>query len=211
MRILFKLLKGFGRLVFGLVIFIVVAMVWTGLLFVVNPWSSARSGEWPDSRPIAVTSGATNTTRVILFRNLAEETKVDASLVPWPATSSGSNQVDHGDSPVHTTWKTVSGKLWQFEVSFEDRDHLLESRYRLEGETPVLVESRGRDPGLGFLGVILAVISLIVWRMAGWWRSRMAATIDTLPKPIISGGIEPSARSYHASNTAVPPLSDRPD
>jgi hypothetical protein len=27
----------------------------------------------------------------------------------------------------------------------------MESRYRLEGEKPVLVQARGRDPSLGFL------------------------------------------------------------
>lgn len=174
MNILLRLLKWFGRMLSGLLIFIALCMAWTGLLIVTNPWSTANLGEWPDSRPIAVASGVTNKTRVILFRNFAEEKKADPSLVPWPATASGSNQEGGEDQEdqVHTTWKTVSGEAWQFEVSWDDMDNLLESRYRLDGENPVLVEARGRDPGLAFQGIILAVVSLIVWRIAGWWRRR---------------------------------------
>lgn len=168
MTVFLKLLKGVGRLLSGLAVFIGLTLAWTGLLYGINPWSSAHPGQWPDSRPIAVTSGATQKTRVILFRRLAEETRADPSLVPWPATTSGSNQ----DDRVHTAWKTSSSKAWQFEVIWDDRDHLLESRYRLEGEKPVLVEHRGRDPGLAFQGIILAVISIIVWRVTGWWRRK---------------------------------------
>ena len=177
MNVLLRLLKSFGRMLLGLVTFFALCLAWTGVLFVFNPWSAAKPGEWPDSRPIAVTSGTTNKTRVILFRNLAEEKKADPSLVPWPATASGSNQDDNQDGNVHSSWKTVSGKAWQFEVSWDDRDHLLESRYRLDGEIPVLVETRGRDPSFGFLGVILAVVSLILWRIAGWWRRRRVSII----------------------------------
>jgi hypothetical protein len=168
MNILFRLLKSFGRLLTSMVIFIVVCIAWVGLLFVFKPWTSAHSGEWLDSRPIAVTSGATNKTKVILFRKLAEETKADSTLVPWPATATGTYE----DGKVRSTWKTVGGKAWQFEVVWDERDYLLESRYRLEGDKPVLIESRGRDPSLGFQGVLLAVVSLMVWRITGWWRRR---------------------------------------
>jgi hypothetical protein len=168
MNILFSILKWFGRLLSSLVIFIVVCMAWVGLLYVFKPWTSANTGEWLGSRPIVVTSGTTNKTRVILFRKLADETKADPTLVPWPVTATGTYE----DGQVHSTWKTVSGKTWQFEVVWDERDYLFESRYRLEGEKPVLVESRGRDPSLGFQGVLLAVISLAVWRIVGRWRRR---------------------------------------
>jgi hypothetical protein len=174
MSILLRILKGFGRLIAGLMTFVGLTMAWTGLLFVVNPWTSAGSGEWPGSRPVAVTSGVTNKTRVILFRNLADETKADPSLVPWPATASGSNQ----DGDVHTTWATVSGKKWQYEVSWDDRDHLLESRYRLDGKKPVLIEDRGRDPGLAFKGIILAIFSIVVLKIVGWSRRKKASKIS---------------------------------
>lgn len=168
MNFFLRFLKGCGRLIAGFVLFIALCMAWIGLLFVFQPWISSDSGEFAGSVPIAVTSGATNKTRVIRFRKLAEETKTDPSLVPWPSTVSGAHPTGDG----HATWNTVGGKPWQFEVVIDERDYLLESRYRLEGEKPVLVESRTRDPGLGFQGVILAVISWIGWRIVRWWRRR---------------------------------------
>jgi hypothetical protein len=55
-----------------------------------------------------------------------------------------------------------------FEVIWDDRDHVMESRYRLEGQKPVLVESRGRDPAIGFQGMVLAVLTLVIWKTTKW-------------------------------------------
>jgi hypothetical protein len=72
----------------------------------------------------------------------------------------------------YTAWKTVSGKSWQFEVVWDDRDHVMESRYRLEGQKPVLVEMRGRDASIAFQGMVLAVLTLLIWKISKWWRRR---------------------------------------
>lgn len=168
MNLLSNFLKVVGRLITGFILFVLLCMAWIGLLFVFQPWISSDTGEWTGSLPIAVTSGETNKTRVIRFRKFVEEAQIDPSLVPWPTTVSGAYPEGEG----HATWKTVGGKPWQFEVVIDERDYLLESRYRLEGEKPVLVESRIRDPSLGFQGVILAVISWIISRIVRWWRRR---------------------------------------
>lgn len=169
MLILKKLWRGLRRLFSGLLIFVGLAWAWGMLLYSINPWSTASPGEWPGSRPIAISSPATQTTRVILYRHLEEATLADPALVPWPATASGSNQLDR----LHTTWETASGKPWQFEVRWDDRDHVLDSRYRLEGKKPVLVESRGRDVGVAFQGIILALVSILVWHIGKWVRKKM--------------------------------------
>ena len=172
MNFLLSFIKGVGRLIAGFILFISLCMVWIGVLFVFKPWDASSSGEWAGSLPIAVTSGMTDKTQIIRFRQFADQTKADRSLVPWPTTPSG---VDPGAAG-HATWKIVGGKPWQFEVVIDERDRIMESRYRLEGEKPVLVESRMRDPGLAFQGIILAVISWIAWRIVRWWRNRRVPT-----------------------------------
>jgi hypothetical protein len=86
------LLRWFGRMVLALLSFFAIAIGWTAVLYAVNPWATAQSGEWPRHRPIVVSSGAKEKTRVILYRQLADETQKDPSLVPWPATPSGTAQ-----------------------------------------------------------------------------------------------------------------------
>ncbi len=166
------LLRGVGRAVSAFVLFFAMAIGWTAVLYAVNPWSAVQNGAWPTHRPIVVSSGATQQSRVILYRHLAQETDKDPTLVPWPATPEGATQDGH----VHTAWKTVSGERWQFEVLWDDRDHVLESRYRLEGKTPVLVEARGRDPAIAFQGIVLAILTLVIWKTTTWWRRRRASS-----------------------------------
>lgn len=66
----------------------------------------------------------------------------------------------------------MDGEKWRYEVRWENRDYLLESRYRLDGDTPVLVATRGRSPALAFQAIILAVVTLVLWRIGRWWRRR---------------------------------------
>jgi hypothetical protein len=103
-----------------------------------------------------------------------------SNLCESPGRAGGLPHYELGEA--HTAWNTVSDKPWQFEVIWDDRDHVMESRYRLEGQKPVLVESRGRDPAIGFQGMVLAVLTLVIWKTTKWWRRRRAAanqpTID---------------------------------
>jgi hypothetical protein len=105
-----------------------------------------------------------------LYRKLEDEAKSDPTLVPWPLTATGAGQ----DGDAVTKWTTLGGKPWQFEAVWEDRDHLIESRCRLDGEKPILVQACVRDPSLGFFGVILAAMTLLVWKITLWWRRRRA-------------------------------------
>ena len=138
-------------------------------MYILNPWLTAQTGKWPELRPIAVTSSETGKTRIILYRNFASAMDQDSTLVPWPGTSTGSCQ----EEQVYTAWKTVGGKPWQYEVTWEDGDHIFESRYRLEGETPVLIETRGRDIRIAFEGIVLGILTLIVWKSFAWSQRRM--------------------------------------
>lgn len=173
MHLILKVIRMVGRGLLAGLIFFGLCVAWTGILFVINPWSDVDSGTWRNQHPIIVSSGESGKTRVILYRKLDDELKTDPTLVPWPLTATGTGQV--GD--VVTKWTTVGGKPWQFEASWDDRDHLLESRYRLDGEKPVLVQARARDPSLGFLGVMLAIGSVAIWKIALWWRRRQAAKL----------------------------------
>lgn len=168
MNWLWKFLTRAGSILLALGVFFSLCLGWTMALYVLNPWSSAGPGEWPDRRPIAVTNGKSGKTRIILYRYLANEIEKDPTLVPWPATSEGTGQ----EGQAHTAWEAVGGKPWEYEVSWDDGDHRLESRYRLDGDKPVLVESRGRDPGVAFQGIFLAVLTLIVWKSVAWWHRR---------------------------------------
>ncbi len=171
MALFMRLLRGIGRFARNVMLFFGLCLAWTGALYVLQFWSDAGGDAWPSAYPIAVTHVATGTTQVIPYRDLAEARKADPSLVPWPVTPSGSTQ----EGRVHTTWSTVQGQRWQFEVRWEDHDHLLESRYRLDGGTPVLVATRGRGPALAFQAIILAVATIVLfalWRMAQRWRRR---------------------------------------
>ena len=124
MSLLVRFLRGIGRFLRGVLLFFGLCLVWTGLLYVLQFWSDAGMDPWPGAYPVAVTHVATGTTEVIPFRALPEARKADPSLVPWPVTPSGSTQ----EGRVHTAWSTVQGERWQFEVRWEDRDYLLESR-----------------------------------------------------------------------------------
>lgn len=166
-----RFLRGIGRFVRNVMLFFGLCLAWTGALYVLQFWSDAGGDAWPSAYPIAVTHVATGTTRVIPYRALAEARNADPSLVPWPVTPSGSAEEDR----VHTTWSTVQGERWQFEVRWEERDRLMETRYRLDGDTPVLVATRGRGPALAFQAIILAVATIVLvvlWRMGQWWRRR---------------------------------------
>ena len=171
MALLMRVLRASGRFLRGVMLFFGLCLAWMGVLYVLQFWTDAEGDAWPLAYPIAVTHVATGTTQVIPFRALAEARKADPSLVPWPVTPSGSTQ----EGRVHTTWSTVQGERWQFEVRWEERDRLMESRYRLDGNTPVLVATRGRGPALGFQAIILAVATIVLvvlWRMVRRWRRR---------------------------------------
>ena len=168
MKWLLVCLRGIGRLVSGVFLLLGIGLAWGILLYLFVPWVAAEPGVWPQQSPIAVTSPATGVTRVILYRSLADEVRKDPSLLPWPGSASGTAS----DGQVETEWKTVAGKNWQFEVSWDDRDHLLQSRYRLDGQQPVLVESRGRDVAIAFQAIVLALPTLLVWKLAAWWHRR---------------------------------------
>lgn len=173
MTFILNLLKGLGRLLLGLLVFVLLAVSWTAALYVFFPWTTADTGHWPDRSPVVVTSGATGNTHAIPFRELAKEAKADPSLVPWPSTATGNST----NGEVRCAWKTASGGAWQFEVACHVREYVWESRYRLDGESPVLAESRVRGPSIAFRGAILAVITLIAMRIGKWWRRRRAATV----------------------------------
>lgn len=161
-------LRRIGRAALGHVLFFAVAIGWTGLLYAVYPWTTTVTSQWPGHSPIAVSSGGRTNSRIILYRELSMEMQKDPELVPWPATPTGTASAGQ----IHTHWKTDRGKPWQLEVSWDDKDHVLESRYRLQGQHPVLVATRVRDVSIAFKGMLLAILTLLFWKAAQWWRQR---------------------------------------
>lgn len=168
MNLFWKVLGTLGRGLSALAVFVAMAVGWTLLVFFFSPWFSAESNRWPSACPIIVGSAETGQTRVILYHRFAAEQKADPTLVPWPLVPAGTGQ----EGQVRTAWQSVAGKAWRYEARWDDGDYILESRYRLDGTRPVLVESRRRDPSLGLIGILLALFTLVIWKAVQWWQQR---------------------------------------
>lgn len=168
MRWLSVFFKSIARLLLGLLLLISLSLAWTWVLYFFAPWVAASNGAWPPHRPIVVSSIQQPQARVILYRELAEQRQSDPALRLWSGPGSGRLN----DGGLRTEWRAVTGEAWQLEARWEDGDYLMESRYRLEAQTPLLIESRERDPGLAIKGLGLAVLSLSAWRLVAWWRRR---------------------------------------
>lgn len=172
MQWLGRFFRGLLRGLLGLVLFCVLAVAWTAVLFFVDPWHKAPAGDWPRLSPLVVSSAQSGRSWVVLPWQLAKLQQEDPGLQPWPRQPAGEMQ----EGGVRAAWKSVAGAPWQYEVSWDDGDNILESRYRVEGERAVLIEYRGRTPALAFQGMGLALLSLLLWKLGRWlWRRKKVA------------------------------------
>jgi|GEM_PF-6825870 len=173
-RIMLWLMKAFLALVF----FFALCVVWGMLLMQFWPWDVAGpsvNNSWPSRFPLPV-SNAAGQTIVMSYKDIEVALKQQQVSAPWPAAASGEMEIERpgqkGKSRL--AWTSVAGKPWRFELKLDERDYIYQVRYRLDGDKPVLVESRVRGPQIGFLSVPLALLSVIVWKTFAWWRRRSA-------------------------------------
>lgn len=167
MHWLIRTARHVGRLLLALAVFIALCLGWTFALMAMAPWQTAPPGDWPAHRPLVV-SEPSGLNRVMLYRDYRQALTAGQPLFPWPAVATGERR----EPGRFVRWQTVAGRSWQFEVLWDDGDHVLESRYRLDGERPVLVESRGRDPGIALRGIIAAVLTVLVWKLGRFIHKR---------------------------------------
>ncbi|AGX87096.1 hypothetical protein [Candidatus Symbiobacter mobilis] len=168
MRFAFGFFRFLGRGILGLGLFMLLSVLWTMVMFAFNPWLDAKAGQWRKMQPIIVGDAEAGTTRVVLYGTWIEERSSKPHLVPLPLDAEGTQRAAH----VFTAWRKVADQPWQYEATWDDGDYLLQSRYRVDARgIPVLIQARGRDPSLAFLGMILAVVTLVIWKGYARWRT----------------------------------------
>lgn len=167
-----RLIKSFFK---GLLLWVALAVGWGAFLMVAMPWQEADPPGWHARHPIVVTDGSGQTS-VMPWREYQAAQQRDPNIVPWPTQASGMyNGPSHDHSNgISAEWTSPANKPWRFEVQLTDRDYITQVRYRLDGETPVLVQVRERGPQVAFMSMPLALITLIALRVVAWWRSRRA-------------------------------------
>lgn len=173
-------LKRLLNLVAALALFVALATAWGIGLMTFSPWQSADKG-WQPYQPILVTDSAGKTTAMRWDQYLGAR-KRDPQMVPWPTSARGRMEVPRPGEhvPQVVTWSSVANKPWRFEVVSDQRDRISEVRYRLDGETPVLVATRERGPEIAFMAIPLALATLLVWKIFRWLRRRQAEKIPNL-------------------------------
>ena len=162
------------HLILGLVSFIFIALAWGFLLMQFWPWEAAAPDGWSPGYQLLITDSA-GRTKTITYQEYLDLVKHGQRIEAQPATESGGiqiNQPSQGNKN-RLTWTTATNQPWQYELSYDQRDYLHQIRYRVEGEKPILVQTRIRGPQIGLLIIPLTLISMIIWRVVCWWRKRI--------------------------------------
>jgi hypothetical protein len=134
--------------------FVILVWVWTVALMVALP--AEKTSKWEaDYRIVAVCANKEHCS--VPYGKLAEErTKGSvSSLVPLEPTG----EVQESDAWL--SWKTETGQPWTYEAKRSSWHFEQKIRYRLEGETPVLVEVKSADFKLFLIAMPLALFTVL--------------------------------------------------
>ena len=148
-RALFLWLMGFTALVW----------VWTVALILAWPWN--KDGQWAADLPLVATCAESKACAVNYGEIAAARAKGAVLTVP----------ADLGEFPEAETWfkwKKETGKAWQYEVARSSWHFQTTVRYKLEGDTPVLVAYRTADGNLLMYSLPLAAFTLL-----GLWLRKL--------------------------------------
>lgn len=136
-----------------LMIFVGVFWAWTVALMIAWPWD--KDGKWsPDMRVVAVC--ANNLPCSIAYGDIAQARAEGRISSFTPAESIGEVQ----ESDAWISWRIEKDLAWQFEVKRSSWHFEAITRYRLEKETPVLVQARLVNSDVLLYSLPLAVFSL---------------------------------------------------
>jgi hypothetical protein len=133
-----------------------VALIWIWAVALIMAWPSEKNPHWqPDLRLVA--SCANGEACSVPYGQLAaaKAKGVYTSLVPPEPLG----EVMEADAWLR--WKTATGEPWQYEVKRSSWYFQSTVRYRLDGETPILVGVNSYDSSILRYAIPLAFFSLV--------------------------------------------------
>lgn len=141
-----------------LMLFAGLVWLWTIALIFAWPWD--KDGRWsPELRVAAVCAD----------KEICSVAYGDLAAARAKGTFSTLTVVgDHGErheGDAWLRWETAAGQPWQYEVKRSSWHFETVVRYRLDGETPVLVEKRHIDTQLFIFALPLAAFTLLGLRL----------------------------------------------
>lgn len=144
----------FGQIFMAMMIFCSLVWVWTVALILTWPWE--KSADWkPEFRLAALC--ANGEACGIPYGQLAEAKAKGIYTTLAPASDNGEVM----EPKNWLRWKTAAGQPWQIESAASSWHFQTTVRYRLEGETPVLVEYQEIGAKSLYYGMALAAVSLL--------------------------------------------------
>jgi hypothetical protein len=142
----------FFRSLFGwLMGFVAMSWVWAVALIMAWPWDKTTQWE-PEYRLVATCKD--NEACSIPFGQLAAAKTAGVYTVLQPPEPIGEVQ----ESDAWLRWRTEADKPWQLEVARSSWNFETVVRYRLEGDTPVLVELKHYDTRILLYAIPLALM-----------------------------------------------------
>lgn len=137
-----------------LMVFVGVFWAWTVALMIAWPWN--KDGKW--TRDMQIVAVCANKEPCSLnYGNLADA-KAQGKITSFaPAEPVG--EIQEPDAWIK--WTTETGKDWQYEVKRSSWHFEARTRYRIENDAPVLVQSRLVDADILLYSLPLAAFSVL--------------------------------------------------
>lgn len=146
--------RPFAKVFIAMMLFCLLTWVWTVAL--IMAWPYDKTSEWKaDARLPAVCANGEmcSITYADLAAALAEK-KITGLLPTEPVG-------EIADPDAYLRWKTVTEKPWQYEANLSSWHFETTLRYKLNGNTPELVQYRHYDGGIFFYALPAALFSLL--------------------------------------------------
>lgn len=132
-----------------------VALSWVWTVALILAWPNEKNPAWePDFRLVAVCANGEACS--VPYGQLAEVRSAGTVKTMTPPEPIG----EVAESDAWLSWKTATGKPWQYEVKRSSWNFETTVRYRFDGETPVLVELHRYDTKLFLYALPLALFTL---------------------------------------------------
>jgi hypothetical protein len=130
-----------------------VAMTWVWAVGLIMAWPWEKNIPWEPEFPLVATC-KDNEACSVPFGKLAEARAAGVFSALQPPEPIGEVQ----EADAWLKWRMEQGKPWQFEVSRSSWDFETTVRYRLEGDTPQLIEIKRYDVRVLLYALPLALV-----------------------------------------------------